>query len=223
MEDFWRRYLCRLALWGISASSAAVYSSTVNPHFAQHSLIFSVCIVVTSLAGNRNPSNRLLAFFRHFLGWISSQWAMAAAVPGTGVVTTTTGFTSFGWDWGGVKKGSCQSKDANGRAKRLGGGAGLVRSQAGKNGVGRTVNDFTGCVALGNYIAVAVNRNGHISNFDDFERLATGTVFGLNGLNFYAEIVPSCQPQSQNTNKIWWRRRELNPRAWQINQPRLHV
>jgi len=30
-------------------------------------------------------------------------------------------------------------------------------------------------------------------------------------------------PDESMRNKIWWRRRELNPRPWQTNQPRLHV
>jgi hypothetical protein len=63
-----------------------------------------------------------------------------------------------------------------------------------------TVNDFTGSIALGNYIAVAANRDGHIADFGHFEWLATGTVFGLNGLNFHAKTVPSCQALSKNTN-----------------------
>jgi hypothetical protein len=42
MLDLFSRYLCRLALRGISANSVAVYSSIVNPHFAQQSLILSI-------------------------------------------------------------------------------------------------------------------------------------------------------------------------------------
>src|SRR5208283_337398 len=45
MLDLLSRYLCRLALRGTLASSSAVYSSMVKPHFAQQSLIFSIGVV----------------------------------------------------------------------------------------------------------------------------------------------------------------------------------
>ena len=48
MLDLLSRYLYRFALRGTSASSSAVYSSMVKPHFAQQSLILSTCVFSSS-------------------------------------------------------------------------------------------------------------------------------------------------------------------------------
>jgi site-specific DNA recombinase len=56
-------------------------------------------------------------------------------------------------------------------------------------------------------------------------RAQTLTVSFKKPWNLLAETVVaarSTEPVSA-TNSKWWRRRELNPRPWQINQPRLHA
>ena len=65
---------------------------------------------------------------------------------------------------------------------------------------------------LRNDVRVAVDWDRNAANFDDFEWLPVLPVFGFGREVFHAETVPSNQQQSLNTNKIWWRRGELNPR-----------
>ena len=64
MLDLFSKYLCRFALRGTSASSVAVYSSMVNPHCEQQSLIFSIDILSNCKlnAGLRVASDTCLSF-----------------------------------------------------------------------------------------------------------------------------------------------------------------
>ena len=45
-----------------------------------------------------------------------------------------------------------------------------------------------------------------------------------NGRNERPTFASSFGATSESErNSVWWRRRELNPRPWQTNQPRLHA
>ena len=50
---------------------------------------------------------------------------------------------------------------------------------------------------------------------------ANGPFLSVERLAFMRAL--SRQDKYQNAFKTWWRRRELNPRPKQMNQPRLHA